>query len=384
MKPYQIFESERTTIEDRITGAKIHQLTDYMGHSVHPYFTEDGWYDNDSRMLFTSDRELARNLYSLHLESGEISRLTNFSAGDIDLKSHMPVNKIKNESYFVHNNCLHAISLDTLEIRPLYIIPHGFRFWGGMPTADGKYVVGGLMALDKAGANMQGKGYIGFRERFESKPDCRIIRIDVTNRSVDEVWQEYCLVGHINPSTTLPNIITFCHEGPWPLVDNRIWMLDMNTGKAIKIRERRIPEEQIGHEYWLADGETIAYQVHDNTGTWFGFSKYNGEILREAESCKHPQLSPDHVHSLTMDYVVGDSGRGIHAFQYNGKEYEKARLLCTHDSTFDFSAYHPHPRITNDGKHVIFNSMRSSYCNIYMIDIPSDFYSLPIYDLDME
>ena len=84
MKSFHTYPSERITYQDRVTGATVHQLTNHKGHSVHPYFTDDGWYDQNRRMLFQGDRENAHNIFSIELESGEISQLTNLPAGGPD------------------------------------------------------------------------------------------------------------------------------------------------------------------------------------------------------------------------------------------------------------------------------------------------------------
>jgi Tol biopolymer transport system component len=48
-----------------------------------------------------------------------------------------------------------------------------------------------------------------------------------------------------------------------------------------------------------------------------------------------------------------------------------------HDGSFDWGGHHPHPRLTADGKNVIYNSTAAGYCNIYIVNLPDDFYSLP-------
>ena len=40
---------------------------------------------------------------------------------------------------------------------------------------------------------------------------------------------------------------------------------------------------------------------------------------------------------------------------------------------------HPHPRISPDGKYVVFTSDRSGYCNVYKAAI-ADFDTLPLAD----
>lgn len=381
MKVYQTFPSEQREFKDRVTGLPVQQLTSYLGHSVHPYFTDNGWYDNNTKMLFRSDRGNATNIFSVAVETGEIKQLTSFASTSPSFSSPLDINHIKNEVYYTQNGCLYALSLETLQNRPLYIPPLGYYFGGARPTANGKYVIAGLREdlSDRVQANLSA-GYIGMRDIWKANPHSQILRIDVETREVKVVWDEEYWVGHINPSPTQGNLITFCHEGPWQLVDHRIWLLDLNTGKVKKIRERENEFELIGHEYWLADGIHIGYQVHErrpeSSTSAFGFAHFDGTIVREAPCASLP--SPDHIHSVDMDVVVSDAGKSIKAYVFNGTDYDPPKVISMHDGSFDWGGHHPHPRVTDDGKKVVYNSTAAGYCNIYMTDIPKDFTELPL------
>jgi oligogalacturonide lyase len=257
------------------------------------------------------------------------------------------------------------------------MIPNGFHFGGARPTGDGKHVVAALSEdlSDRIASNL-GAGYIGFKEIFAAKPDCRIIRINLADNTVEEVRRENRWITHVNPSPALGNIITFCHEGPWELVDHRIWALDLNTGKASKFCERREEGEQIGHEYWLADGQRIGYQAHRKDGSYFGFAKYDGTDRIEAKAVRVP--GPDHIHSVGMDFIVSDTGKSIKGYKLRHGSFDGPRVLAMHDGSFDWGGHHPHPTVTRDGKYVVYNSTANGYCNIYMTEIPEDFYSLPL------
>jgi oligogalacturonide lyase len=380
MKAYAVYPAERKSFQDRVSGVTVWQLTDYRGHSEHPYFTDDGWFDHDRKMLFLSDRDNVRNLFYIDIETGELFRITDMPAGGPDIRCPMAVNHELNETYYHHKGCLYGINLDTLETRPLYIIPRGFHFGGARPTGDGKYLVAGLSEdlSGKIRSNLAA-GYIGFEEIFAAKPDCRIIRINLADNTVDEVWREKCWTGHVNPSPVRGNLLTFCHEGPWDLVDHRIWVLDLNTGRALKLRERRLEKEMVGHEYWFVDGLHVGYQVHrpseNGSVSYFGFVRYDGTGEIEAPCVRVP--GPDHIHSVGFDFVVSDTGKTIKGYKYNGTDFDGPRIIAMHDGSFDWGAHHPHPALTRDGKSVVYNSTAAGYCNIYMTAIPEDFYALP-------
>ena len=45
----------------------------------------------------------------------------------------------------------------------------------------------------------------------------------------------------------------FCHEGPWNLVNQRIWILDLVNRKA-RPSFRQLEHDTVGHEFWTLDG----------------------------------------------------------------------------------------------------------------------------------
>jgi oligogalacturonide lyase len=388
MNPFNVYKSETKLHTDRVTGVNIKQLTSWKGHSTHPYFTEDGWYGNDTKMLMMSDRNNVRNIHSICMESGEISRLTDMPSGGPDISSSLAINKQRNEVYFMYQRQLFSLDISTLETRILYTTPDGYNFAGTKPMACGKRVVGALKEdlSGKVYANTSA-GYIGMRETFQANPKCSIICIDVETGKVDEIWNEDVWLGHVNPSPTQPNLLTFCHEGPWNLVDHRIWLLDINTGNVSKLRERKAEGELVGHEYWFMDGLHVGYQCHspqpktdDNNKrgeTWFGYVKYDGTGEVEADECKHPRSTPDHIHSLDEKTFCSDTGKSINIFRNDGGKFDGPRTLCMHDGAFFWGGHHPHPRVTRDGKWVVYNSNCLGYCNIYMAEIPEDFGALP-------
>ena len=273
MKSLEIYPSEIRTYQDRISGVTVKQMTRFRGHSFHTYFTNNGFWDQNRRLLFTSDRKNACNLFSIELESGEISRLTDFPAGDWTQTDFVnDVNPKRPEVYYIRENRLYAFDLMTLESRFLYQAPEGFELHGGLVGADGKYTYVTLMEdlSNRIYTNLSAS-YVGMGDVFHAKPDCRIVRVDVDTAQADELWQEYCWIGHVNPSPTQPTIVTFCHEGPWQLVDQRMWVMDTQTCKPVMLRPRKMPGEMVGHEYWYKDGLRVGYQAHKpEMGSYFG------------------------------------------------------------------------------------------------------------------
>ncbi|HUW56791.1 MAG TPA: oligogalacturonate lyase family protein [Planctomycetota bacterium] len=356
--------------DDPLSAVHVRQLTGYKGNSHHLYFTNPGWYARGGKMLIGSDRDNRTNLFGIDLETGEIEQLTDLEPGNVAFLC-TSVNPTCDEAYFRYNRSLVAVDLRTRELRTLCEMPEGFRWSMVNCTADGKHVCVGYYE-DLSDRIRIDRNYIGFPEVWKAHPLSRIVKAAVDGSGAEVVWEEKTWIGHINTSPTLPNILTFCHEGPWRLVDNRIWGLDLETKKAWRIRPRE-GDENPGHEYWHADGVTVGYHGHRPDGSAFlGRIRYDN-----TGKVEYPFPSnTGHIHSNDASMIVGDGGRVIRLWKDTGDGYDGPRVLCEHRSSMHIQESHPHPRFTPDGKQVVYTTNFSGYCQVCLVDVP-EFESLP-------
>jgi len=367
---------ETFTMIDRDSQMPVTQLTNYKGHSHHFYFTNPGWYDNDRKLLIGSDRNNRTNLYGIDLANGEIEQLTDLDP--VPLPRELEFirackNPVKDEAYFWHDFSLLALDLHTKQLRTLYEIDPMWCVSMTNCTADGKFIVFGSWEdlSDRFEVDLL-RGYIGFAETWEAKPLSQIIAVAVDGSGGKVVFEEQYWIGHVNTSPTQSQLLTFCHEGPWHKVDQRIWGLDLHTGKAWKIRPIG-PDEIVGHEYWYADGVHIGYHGRNAQGKHIlGRIRFDNTDPVEAE---FPGVT-GHIFSLDEKRIVGDGGKVIRTWQWQDGKYQGPRLLCRHDSSMNIQQTHPHPRISPDGSYVIFSSDRSGYGNVYRVPLAA-FDTLP-------
>lgn len=368
--------AEWREVTDPVSGVALRQLTSYKCNSHHLYFTNPGWYDDNRRLLFGSDRGNRTNLYSMHLASGEITQLTDLTPIPPPRETEflcVGLNPRRAEAYFWYDRDLCALDLATRELRPLWRIPDGFIRSMTNCTADGTSVCTGIYQdlSDRFPVDLL-RNYIGFREIHAARPESRIMRIPVDGGEAECAWAENYWIGHINTSPTQPHLLTFCHEGPWDKVDNRIWGLDLATGKAWTIRHPD-PGETVGHEYWHADGIHIGYHGRTREGRkFFGRIRYDNSDRFEVD---FPNET-GHIHSNDFALVVGDGAGHIRLWRWNGTGFDGPRALAQHRSSMKIQQAHPHPRFSHDGRQVLFTSDWTGYCQIYLANLP-DFASLP-------
>jgi oligogalacturonide lyase len=115
-------------------------------------------------------------------------------------------------------------------------------------------------------------------------------------------------LGHIQFSPTDPNLLMFCHEGPWHKVD-RIWTIRSDGSDLKLIHQRKMTMEIAGHEFWSADGRTIWYDLQTPRGEDFWVAGFN--VSTGARTWYHLQRDEWSVHfNVSPDGVLfsGDGG----------------------------------------------------------------------------
>ena len=74
------------------------------------------------------------------------------------------------------------------------------------------------------------------------------------------MYSEKAWLNHVQFSPTDPNLLMYCHEGPWHKV-NRIWTIDIRTGQTRLMHERTVDREIAGHEFFSPDGKWVIFRA---------------------------------------------------------------------------------------------------------------------------
>ena len=380
--------SEIDEFADPNTGARVRRLTSYPGvNDYHLYFTEDGWYDDGRRLLFRSDRDGSRNLYSIDLETGLITQVTDFEA----FAGGTTIDHDAEEAYFWVGKRLVRFDLRALRARDvIYEVPEGYETGDIDVNADGSAVYVAIAEdVDLPGERRS------FFEMLEAEPHTEILSVP-TDGSKPEALREVdrWANSHVNASPTRPELFVYCEEGPWAEVENRIWTVNAETGETWRVRE--VPEEGgVGHEYWMEDGERVGYhgalddpqgyEGVDEPGAFAGSSRYDDTDRRET-SLPDEVYALTHTHANSPELLVCDGTFStvpyslLYRYDEDEGEYAGPRMLATYD--WKEGGPHPHSRFSPDGSQVLFDSDRyDGSSNLYLVDVPA-FEDLPAYDVN--
>jgi len=143
-----------------------------------------------------------------------------------------------------------------------------------------------------------------------------LFTIDLRTGAMKTLLHSTDWVNHLLFSSTDPQLLMYCHEGPWQKVD-RIWTIHTDGTHNVLIHKRTMFMEIAGHEFWAHDGKTIWYDWQTPKGEDFWLAGYNLETGKR--TAYHLQRNEWSIHfNVSADGTLfcgdgGDPGQVAHA-----------------------------------------------------------------------
>ena len=143
-----------------------------------------------------------------------------------------------------------------------------------------------------------------------------LFTIDLRTGAMKTLLHSTDWVNHLLFSSTDPQLLMYCHEGPWQKVD-RIWTIHTDGTHNVLIHKRTMFMEIAGHEFWGHDGKTIWYDWQTPKGEDFWLAGYNLETGKR--TAYHMQRNEWSIHfNVSADGTLfcgdgGDPGQVAHA-----------------------------------------------------------------------
>ncbi len=264
--------------------------------------------------------------------------------------------------YFFEGRDLERVDVDSPEVTPIYRVPEDRVPSILTPSRDGRL----LAFAERTDLGWEvGPQYQGFEEMLAESPPTTIRVVEIATGRSWAAFEDPAWCSHVNFSPTRPEWICYCHEGPWQLVKQRMWMLTQDGGKQYPLRPQE-EDDAVGHEYWLRDGDRVAFHNwHRKRGHRMGWIGYDNTGLVElafSEGSCHFQSNSDN------SLQVGDGSADdpyILIWEIRD-DVGEARRLVRHQSSFHIQRAHPHPIFSPDDRWILYTSDRTGYCNLYM------------------
>ncbi len=380
----QQYPGEITLVRDPLTGRTLRQLTTDPGsNNVHFYFTENSYLQDEPALYFVSDRDTAPtfNIFRMELTSGAITRLT----------GHLPPQTTGNYTkdptgehiLYTVDRTVMLLTPRTGESRALYTLPEGWR--GGRVSLNSDQTMVGLLTNEDVQVE-HGINYAGFKEKMYRCKKCRFFLIPVDGSEARLVARDTHECGHFQFSPVDPALAMYCHEGPWNLVHQRIWLLNTGTGE-IDPCFRQGEKDSVGHEFWTRKGEiffdnrgpgcdgtitsdrtqAVAQPVDSDFVPMVGLADATGRVLR---TYAMPHYC-NHYHATSDDHLlVGDEVDDLVLIRLHDDGTPPALTkLCHHGTSWRGQHTHCHPTFSWDDRRVLFASDKTGTVQLYEIEV---------------
>ncbi|TCL58319.1 oligogalacturonide lyase [Hydrogenispora ethanolica] len=375
------FPAEKRFYRDEKTGLEVAQLTGGGSNNYHFYFTDNSFTVGDREIYFLSDRSSQTprmyDLFKLDLESGIITQVTAEARG---VHGHT---KTPDSEILVYVTGNQLKKLDPKSGRSEVIYETGPETVMAAPfiSPDKKYV--GIPRNEKVRIN-RGANYSGFQETMFATKKGWITLVYLDGSGAEDIYEDTHWLGHFQFAPDDSAIATYCHEGPWNLVQQRIWLLDL-VKRSVKPCFRQGADDCVGHEFWTRDGLIFfdnRRKGHDGTITsdrtqattadpedgqtpYIGLADKNGEVIRTIDMpfyCNHYHANNDNT------LLVGDEVEDLVLIEIGGQE-ASLRTLCTHKTSWYTQRVHCHPTFSWDSQKILFTSDRDGKANLYLADL---------------
>ncbi len=384
----QTWTSEIRTFKDETTGRTIRQLTQ-TGNNVHLYFTENSFDAHENFIIFRSDRASGKdlaphdspcyNLFCMDLDTGTITQITD------EATSVGSVTKTPDSQLIVYTvgTKIKVLDTDSGEVKTVYEERGNYRVGAPSISPNRRYIA---FCRNEKVEVPRGPNYTGFKQRFYLTKDGRITLAYLDHDEWLDVFKDTHQVGHFQFCPDDPTLATFCHEGPWNLVTQRIWLLDFVSREAWPCY-RQDEQDAIGHEFWTQDGyiffddrgpghdgtitsdrtQAVATETAVNENAlipFVGLADRRGQLVRRMDMpyyCNHYHANPDNT------VLVGDDVDDLVLIDISGAEAH-LEVLCTHHTSWHTQSSHCHPTWSWDGSRILYASDAGGRVNLYLVE----------------
>ncbi|MEZ4991120.1 MAG: oligogalacturonate lyase family protein [Saprospiraceae bacterium] len=326
-------------------------------------------------MVFYGSTDEGSQLFTLNLQTQEIRQLSDHPGR----KSGEILGRKRREVFFQVQDSVFATHIDDATTRLVYVFPEDFKAGITTLNADETRLAGTWAGPEKRAIYEQypSKGEY-FDRIFDAKIPHTLFTVNIETGELEKIHTENTWLGHIQFSPTDPDMLMFCHEGPWHKVD-RIWNINIKSGEVKKVHTRTVDREIAGHEFWSRDGKTIWYDLQIPRGETFFLAGYNPQkdkktryAMDRNEWSIHFNISPNQKIFCgdggdPTQVARAENGMWIYLFKPKKDHLESEKLVNMQHH--HYRGLEPNVHFSPDGKWVIFRANFEGNSQIYAVEI---------------
>lgn len=375
---------------DSETGHKIIKLTRQGNENRSFYFHNNPFIPSkgntgDIMIYYGSNNQLQydniykgneiKQLFALNLKTLESKQLTNSKTpirGEI-------VAKKRREVFYQSKDSIFGVNVDNAISRLVFVFPETMKRAGVSTLNADENLLAGTFSdplKDTLLKNNPRKGDY-FNLIFEAKLPHTLFTIQIETGEIEYIHRDTAWINHVQFSPSDKDLLMFCHEGPWHLLD-RIWTIDVIEKKPKLMHYRSIDNEIAGHEFFSRDGKKIWFDLQIPKGETFylasvdiktGVEKRYG--MKRDEWSIHFTISPD------QKIFAGDGGdpgqvakardgQWIYLFHTKEDSLSSEKLVNMKNHNYDLE---PNVHFTPNQKWIVLRANFEGTSQIYAVEI---------------
>lgn len=353
---------------DPATGHRIVRLSDESG-TASLYFHQNPYTASGDKMVVTTLEGLA----TIDLRTRKIEPLV------VGRVSQVVVGKKTRQVFYMKDDTVYVTHLDTHTTRAIVQRRELSSGSGLTVNADETMLAGSLVEPSNTPPPPLPRG-ASLEERWEARQPMSLYTINIKSGEVKTFHHSTDWLNHVQFSPSAPDLLMFCHEGPWHKVD-RIWTIRTDGSGLRKIHSRTMEMEIAGHEFFSADGKIIWYDLQTPKGKEFwlaGLVLATGEQIRykvpREEWSVHFNVSNDGKLFAgdgggPQSVAAPGNGQWIYLFRPtngagNAINAERLVNLTAHNYSLE-----PNVTFTPDGKWIVFRSNLFGETHVYAVEV---------------
>jgi|SRR5436190_12587746 len=378
---------------DKDTHHKIVRLSAAMeGNSLSFYFHNNPFIGNemvfynsskqDPKEVTDMKREEAKNanvnnkqLYHINLAS--IKKIQQLTFEPIPMSGEIVSEKTKTVFYQIKDS-IFSVRLGSRKRTLVFVFPEDFKAGITTVNADGTLLAGSWAtdAEKEIAKNNPNKSDF-FNLIYDAHLPKTLFTINVKTGQLNKIFTDSAWLNHVQFSSVNPNLMMFCHEGPWHKV-SRIWTIDVNSKKVTQVHRRTIENEIWGHEWFGKSGKTIWFDLQQPKGQTFFVGGYDVASGKEIKYIVQRNDWSVHYNSNSTETLfAGDGGdpgavakapdgQWINLFTPNGDKFDTEKLVNMKHHQYKLE---PNVHFSPDDKWIIFRANFEGVSHVYAVEV---------------
>ena len=350
---------------DLSTGHRIIRLSEDAG-TESLYFHQNGYTAKGDKLVVTTRAGPS----TIDLGTRKIEPLVQ---GRV---SHVVVGRKTRQAFYIKDGSVYSTDIDTRSTKAI-LQNRELSSGSGLTVNADETMLAGSFVENGSKAPPARPGDSSLEARWAAHLPMALYTIEIKTGKLNIFHRSTDWLNHVQFSPTDPDLLMFCHEGPWHKVD-RIWTIRIDDTGLRKIHTRTMDMEIAGHEFFSKDGKIIWYDLQTPKSREFwlaGLVLATGQQIRykleRAEWSVHFNASKDGTIFAgdgggPRSVAAPGNGQWIYLYRAENGVLKTEKLVNLQDHNYNLE---PNVTFTPDQKWIVFRSNMHGSPHVYAVEV---------------